>query len=164
MVKGKIFKKNWDLLKENNKQIIILLTLLMIILASIIGYQQMSINKKALDLDNYVELFAMPQQIIDPNNQIVGFNVLIKNVGSHPIYLINYTLNDNKRNISSVIPASTDSWYSITLPEPYKLNNTLNLTVIYRDRNNNYYSNLVRGSFNGFWWEINTEAKRRYEN
>jgi hypothetical protein len=54
-----------------------------IYLAYQIGLQQNEINARAVQLENYVELFVYPGQ----------GNLNVVNVGTRPIYLKEYTLN-----------------------------------------------------------------------
>lgn len=61
-----------------------------------IGYRQNEINQRSLDIQNFVELFVMPQQVIAQNElgqQIpLSWNLLIKNASSYPIYLSKISL------------------------------------------------------------------------
>src|SRR5258708_3890660 len=87
------------------------------IAAIYIGVVQNGISNESLKINNFVEVFMMPQVVTNATNEVIGWKVLIKNVSSYPIYLSSYELNGVKTDIGNTpIPNDSGSWYAVPIP------------------------------------------------
>ncbi len=129
-----------------------------------IGKKQNEINQRSLDIQNFVETFVMPQQVVvqdeNGNKKISHWNLLIKNASSYPIYLKSFTLNGIRQAIgSSVIPNSGDNWYAIPISKTVQDSGILSLEVEFEDYLSNRYTSKQSGVFDGVGWQIRSEKR-----
>src|SRR5258708_6095913 len=125
---------------------------LTLIAAVYIGQKQNEINETALKISNFSEVFLMPQRLLDENNKIVGWNVLIKNASAYPIYVNSYTLNGIKTDLgSSAIPNDSNSWYALVIPPDIQSKKEFSLLVSFEDYLGNKYQTEGFGKFEGGW-------------
>lgn len=130
-----------------------------------IGVRQNKINEQALKISDFVEIFLMPQQVIlqDSNNQsqqIIKWNILVKNVSSYPIYLNDFTLNDLKHEIgNTAIPNNSDSWYCIPISEDIQNKKEFSLVIYFEDYLGKKYLGEGVGVYNGISWEIKSKKR-----
>lgn len=135
-----------------------------------IGVRQNKINEQALKISDFVEIFLIPQQAIlqDPNNQlqqIIKWNILVKNVSSYPIYLNDFTLNGIKYDVgSSAIPNNPDSWYGVSIPKDVQDKKEFSLIVSFEDYLGKKYQAEGFGIYNGISWEIKSKKRILLDN
>lgn len=129
-----------------------------------IGKKQNEINKQALDIQNFVETFVMPQQVIGQdeqgNQKILHWNLLIKNASSYPLYIKRFVLNGVAHLIgNSVIPTSGDNWYAIPIPKDIQEKGELSLEIEFEDYLGNQYLSRHYGKFENLNWQIRSEKR-----
>ena len=138
-------------------------------LAFQIGITQNEINQKAIEIQDFVELFFMPQQQINQiqdengvNNISVSWNILIKNASSMPIYLEEYSLGDKTTIVGKVaLPNNTDSWYYVPIPLDVQQTGKFELLVKYEDYLGRKYSSKSTGILENSVWKISGEKRIR---
>ncbi len=134
-----------------------------------IGWKQNQINKQALDISNFAEIFCIPsapvQNIVISESGAVNMNtsgnwkILIKNASSYPIYINDYTLNGTKHIIgSSALPNNPDSWYGVVIPATVQEQGEFSLLVTFEDYLGNKYQAENFGRFNG-GWEVRSQKR-----
>jgi hypothetical protein len=118
-------------------------------LAYKIGNKQNIINERALKISDFVELFFMPQQVIDPKtNRVIGHNILVKNASSYPVYINGFTLNDEVRSTGfTCIPSGENNWFMISINDEIKQQKHIKLTVEFEDYMGNKYTSKTEGDF-----------------
>lgn len=122
---------------------ILLSTFLGIFLAYRIGEQQNEINARAVQLENFVELFVYPGQ----------GNLNVVNVGTRPIYLKDFTLNGKKESMGGgALPNVGDHWYAIPLPA--QASSTLDLVIDFEDYQGQPYQSSHHGTYQANGWKI----------
>lgn len=129
-----------------------------------IGERQNEINKQALDIQNFVETFVMPQQVIGQdeqgNQKLLHWNLLVKNASSYPIYLNRFVLNGVAHLIgNSVIPTGGDNWYAIPVPQDVQQKSELSLEIEFEDYLGNRYLSRHYGKFENMMWQIRSEKR-----
>lgn len=129
-----------------------------------IGKKQNEINKQALDIQNFVETFVMPQQVIGKdeqgNQKFLYWSLLIKNASSYPIYLKRFVLNGVAHLIgNSVIPTGGDNWYTIPVPKDVQEKGELSLDIEFEDYLGNRYLSRHYGKFENMSWQIRSEKR-----
>lgn len=129
-----------------------------------IGKQQNEINKQALDIQNFVETFVMPQQVTSKdeqgNQKLLYWNLLVKNASSYPIYLKRFVLNGVAYLIgNSVIPTGGDNWYAIPVPKDVQEKRELSLEIEFEDYLGNQYLSRHYGKFENMSWQIRSEKR-----
>lgn len=137
--------------------------------ALFIGLMQNQINKQALDISNFAEIFCIPSE--PPQNIIIGeqgainintignWKILIKNASSYPIYINDYTLNGVKHIIgSSALPNNPDSWYGVVIPANVQEQGEFSLLVTFEDYLGNKYQSENFGRFNN-GWELRSQKR-----
>jgi hypothetical protein len=129
-----------------------------------IGIKQNDINKRMLDVANFVEIFLMSQtrNNTDHEGKIISkeFAILIYNISSYPIYLNSYIINGIKTNIgSNAIPNNPDHWYTILISDFVQKTGKIFLIVEFEDYFGNKYKTEGSGIFNGSVWNINSKKK-----
>ncbi len=129
-----------------------------------IGSKQNEINKQALDIANFVEIFVHPQQQIikdKEGNEQISWNVLIQNASSYPIYINDYTLNGVKHSIgSTALPNNSGQWYAIPIPNDIQAKGELSLIVSFEDYLGNKYQSESFGEFRNHYWNIRSQKRR----
>ena len=125
-----------------------------------IGKRQNEINEQALDIQNFVETFVMPQQVLGKdeqgNQKLLYWNLLVKNASSYPIYLTRFVLNGVAHLIgSSVIPTGGDNWYAIPIPQEGELS----LELEFEDYLGDKYLSRHYGKFENISWQIHSEKR-----
>ena len=129
------------------------------IVAAILAYR---IGKKQIEITNFVEIFLMPQAIVNEDKLITSWKVLVKNVSSYPVYLNSYNLNGIKEDIGSTpIPNNTDSWYGIPITKDVQENGRLSLVIKFEDYLGRKYEAEGFGKYEGNGWNIH--QKKRIE-
>jgi hypothetical protein len=128
-----------------------------------IGLRQNEINEIALRLQNYAEIFLMPQAILGKNGadvEVVGWLILLKNISAYPIYLNKYEINSAIDEIGkSSIPNNPESWYGIPIKEDVLKKKQFELIIFFEDYFGNKYKSIGTGKFNGLGWEIKTQKR-----
>ncbi|MHB0865480.1 MAG: hypothetical protein ACYC1Y_01065 [Minisyncoccota bacterium] len=133
------------------------------ILAYRVGRKQNEINIRALGLQDFAEVFLMPQQVVwqvaNSDEQKFAWNLLIKNTSSYPIYIHKYIFNDKENEVGgSVVPNRSDDWYVVPIPEETK---EFSISIEFEDHQGRKYMTEGDGKFNGKGWSIN--SKRRVD-
>lgn len=136
------------------------------ILAWRIGRKQNEINQKALKIQDFTEVFIMPQQIIgkdkDGKEKLLGWNLIIKNSSAQPIYLNRYVLNGISTLVgSSAIHTGDNSWYKIQILDSPCQENKLSLEVEFENYLGNKYLTRCYGKFENGEWGINSEKSKK---
>lgn len=122
--------------------LILLSTFLGIYLAYRIGEQQNEINARAVQLENFVELFVYPSQ----------GNLHVVNVGTRPVYLKDFTLNGKTESMGGgALPNLGDHWYAIPLSQA---SGTLDLVIDFEDYQGQPYRSAHHGVFQPNGWKI----------
>lgn len=129
-----------------------------------IGDKQNEINQRALDIQNFVELFVMPQQVIGQNEDgksaLIRWNILIKNVSSYPVYLHAFSLSGLRHPIgSSAIPNNSENWYGVPIQEDIQKKGEFSLEIEFEDYLGDKYSSKHTGLFDGITWQIKSEKR-----
>lgn len=134
-----------------------------------IGVKQNKINKKAVDIANFVEIFVMPQQVLikDENKgqQSFYWNLIIKNASSYPIYLNSFRLNGILHSLGSVVvPIGGDNWYGIPIPKDIQDKKELSLEVKFEDYLGKKYYSKNFGEYKNYSWQIKSnKSEQLYE-
>ena len=116
-----------------------------IYLAYQIGLQQNEINTRAIQLENYVELYVFPNQ----------GNVNVVNVGTRPVYLNEFTLNGKTESMGGgALPNAGDHWYALPVPPAVISSGTLDLIVRYEDYQGQPYESHHTGKLQANGWKI----------
>ena len=123
-----------------------------------IGLKQNEINAKVLGIQDFAEVFLMPQQVVGENKEgkqeHVGWNLLVKNASSYPIYIDRYVFNDKETNVGgSVVPTHSDSWYVIPITNGVT---EFAVTIDFADHRGNKYRTEGRGALYGKGWSIHS--------
>lgn len=131
-----------------------------------IGKRQNEINKQALDIQNFIETFVMPLQVIGKdeqgNQKLLYWNLLLKNASSYPIYLKRFVLNGVAYLIgNSVIPTGGDNWYAIPVPKDIQEKGELSLEIEFEDYLGNQYLSHHYGKFENMSWQIRSEKRMK---
>ncbi len=139
----------------------LLVSVLTLYFAYLIGKRQNEINSKALGLQDYAEIFFMPQAVVLKDSQgsenVHHWNILMKNASAYTIYISSYSLNNVTTQVGgSPIPTDSDNWYALPIPPNI---DTFTLEVRFQDHNGRNYLSVAEGKFNVFTWSIN--SKRR---
>ena len=129
-----------------------------------IGKKQNEINKQALDIQNFVETFVMPQQVLGQdeqgNSKLLYWNLLVKNASSYPIYLNRFVLNGLAHIVgNSVIPVGSDNWYAIPVPLDIQQKGDLSLELEFEDYLGTQYVSRHYGKFENMSWQIRSEKR-----
>lgn len=131
-----------------------------------IGVIQNRINKRSLQIRDFVELFVMPQQISIQEEGIqlhFQWSLLIKNVSSYPIYIKRFSLNGIAHMIgNSAIPPDTNNWYRI--PIPTNVTEELSLDIEFEDYMGKNYISRHYGVFENASWQIRSEKRKEIVN
>lgn len=133
-------------------------------LAYSIGKRQNQINEMALNIAQFTEVFLMPQQVLarsgEAYHELIRWNILIKNVSSHPIYLNSFTLNDTEQDIGmNAIPNNENSWYAIPIAEDIQREGRFAITVKFENYQGKKFKAEGSGIFDGFWWQIKSSKR-----
>lgn len=131
-----------------------------------IGIRQNEINQQALNVNDFAEIFLMPQEIRvkmpDGSEKIDRWNILIKNSSAYPVYLNAYTLNGVKHDVgSSAIPNNPESWFTIPIPSDIVTKKEFSLIVDFEDYRGKRYQTEGSGAFGGSGWGV--KSKKRVE-
>lgn len=123
-----------------------------------IGKRQNEINEQALHLSDFAEIFFMPQQVtykkVNSEETHIGWNLLVKNASSYPIYINKYKVNQNEVTVGgSVVPTYSDNWYVIQIPQDIT---EFDVVVEFEDHRGKKYQTEGKGIFTGTWWSINS--------
>jgi len=123
-----------------------------------IGQKQNEINSQALKLQDFAEVFFMDQRITDETTkETLGWNLLVKNVSSYPVYINRYTINGTKEEVgSSVIPNNIDSWYRIPIPKDAT---EFSVSIEFEDYRGIKYKTEGNGVFKGSGWSIHSTRR-----
>jgi hypothetical protein len=113
---------------------------------------------KTFRLQDFAEVFLMPQQIVGRNaegkEEHIGWNLLVKNASSYPIYINKYIFNNVEAVVGgSVIPTHSDSWYVIPIPAGVT---EFQVSVDFADHRGNKYRTEGRGVLVGNGWSIHS--------
>jgi hypothetical protein len=132
-----------------------------------VAVQQTEINNKLLQINDYVELFVVPQEIKSEVGKSIGkflaeYKLLVKNASSYPIYLQKYILNGEEKKLNNcVVPNSDNSWYGIVVPQSIY---NLTLDLYYEDYLGKKYKTEVSGKKNDRGWEIYNNRRELVKN
>jgi hypothetical protein len=119
-----------------------------IYLAYQIGLQQNEINTRAIQLENYVELYVFPSQ----------GNVNVVNVGTRPVYLKEFTLNGKTESMGGgALPNAGDHWYAIPVPPEVISSKKLDLHIRFEDYQGQLYYSHHQGALEATGWKIESE-------
>ncbi|OHA71279.1 MAG: hypothetical protein A3H01_00145 [Candidatus Wildermuthbacteria bacterium RIFCSPLOWO2_12_FULL_40_9] len=135
-------------------------------LAWMIGRRQNEINKQALDIQNFVETFVMPQRVIGQdeqgNQKFLYWNLLVKNASSYPIYLNRFVLNGVAHLIgNSVVPIGGDNWYAIPVSKDVQEKGELSLEIEFEDYLGTQYLSRHYGKLENANWQIRSEKRNK---
>lgn len=132
------------------------------ILAAIFAWQIGSRQIQIAELQDFAEVFLMPQAILNNQQQVVSWKILIKNASSYPIYLESYTLNGFKTDVgNSAVPNNQDSWYGVPILQKMQEQGEFSLLVNFVDYRGRHYETEGFGRFINGGWEI--KSKKRVE-
>jgi len=140
----------------------LIVALVAVILAYKIGRKQNEINLEAVRLQDFAEVFLMPQQIIQKNEKtnkqkLLGWILLVQNASSYPIYINKYTLNDTEKEVGgSAIPNNPNSWYKIPIPKNIT---EFSVSIEFEDHRERRYKTDGDGVFNGKGWSIHSTRR-----
>lgn len=131
-----------------------------------IGKRQNKINEQALNIQNFVETFVMPQEVYAKDEQgtpvLLYYNLLIKNASSYPIYLKSFTLNGVSHLVgNSIIPIGGDNWYAIPIPNDVQQKKELTLDLDFEDYLGNEYISKHNGVFENLNWQIRSQKREK---
>jgi len=157
----RINMKNMDILQVLNTTftgITMVLALVAIVAAYKVGLKQNEITANALGIQDFAEVFMMPQQVIGKDTEgkekHLGWNLLVKNSSSYPIYIDKYIFNTRETIVGgSVVPTHSDSWYVVPIPADVK---EFTVSVDFSDHRGNKYRTEGRGSLIGVGWSIHS--------
>lgn len=129
-----------------------------------IGIRQNEINQQALNVNDFAEIFLMPQTILakmsDGSEQPVRWNILVKNVSAYPIYFNAYTLNGTKHDIgNSAIPNNSDSWFAVPIPADIQTKKEFSIIIDFEDYRGKKYQTEGFGLFDGSAWGIKSKKR-----
>lgn len=127
-----------------------------------IGKRQNEINERSLSIQDFVETFVMPQQVLAKddkgNDYLAYYNLLVKNASSYPVYLNSFSLNGVFHSVgSSVLPTGTENWYAIPIPKNIQENGELILELNYEDYLKRKYQSNHKGVVENMTWQIRSE-------
>ncbi len=135
----------------------VVVAIVAVALAYSVGKKQNEINAQVLGIQDFAEIFLMPQHVIDSNQQHVGWNLLIKNASSYPIYMNKYTLNDQVTLVgSSVVPTHSDSWYTVPIPKDVS---EFKISVEFQDHRGKKYITEGNGKLQSSGWSIHSTPR-----
>lgn len=142
----------------------LVLSIITTVLVWKIGQTQNSINQQALSISDFAEIFLMPQSISqkmsDGSDNVIGWNLLIKNVSAYPIYLNAYTLNGIKYDVgNSAIPNNTDSWFGVPISAEIQAKGEFSIIIDFEDYRGKKYQAEGFGLFNGNDWGIKSKKR-----
>ena len=129
-----------------------------------IGNRQNEINEQALKINDFAEIFLVPQNLTDATGKvIIAHNLLIKNASAYPIYLNSYELSGySKVDIGgSSIPNNPDSWYIVPIPKNIEVNGVFSIKILFEDYRGKKYQVEGNGKKENGGWNIN--SKKRVE-
>lgn len=131
----------------------------------LVGVWAWRIGRKQNQVSDFVEVFVMPQRLSKKNEdgkeEVTGFNLLIKNASSYPVYINKYTLNGVNHLVgSSVVPKDSSNWYSIGVPKDVQDKGELSLEVEFEDYLGKKYTSQQYGEFRGHNWNIRGEKRK----
>lgn len=145
--------------------IIALFAILAAFWASQIGVTQNSISETSLKINNFVEVFLMPQVITDSSGKVVAWKILVKNVSAYPVYLNSYALNGVKTDIGSTpIPNNSDSWYGVPISQDIQGKGQFSIIIDFEDYLGNKYESEGFGSFENGGWNIHQNKRTEIQN
>ena len=133
----------------------VIVAIVAVVKASEIGERQNEINIQALGLQDFAEVFLMPQEIIsekDGVRQHIGWTLLIKNASSYSIYINKYTFNGEEKVVGgSVIPTHSDNWFRVPIPKDIT---DFEITIEFEDHRGKRYKTEGKGELVGGGWSI----------
>lgn len=142
----------------------VVIAIVAVILAYEVGKKQNEINAKILGLQDFAEVFLMPQQVVleeDGKSKHIGWNLLVKNASSYPVYINKYILNETEVVVGgSVIPTHSDSWYVIPIPDGVV---EFNVSVAFEDHRGKKYKTAGKGKLLGGGWSIHSVRRVELE-
>lgn len=123
-----------------------------------VGLKQNEITANALGIQDFAEVFLMPQQVLSegPNREkkLIGWNLLVKNASSYPVYIDKYIFNGAETVVGgSVVPTHSDSWYVVPIPNGAT---EFTVSIDFADHRGNKYRTEGRGSLIGDGWSIHS--------
>ena len=139
----------------------VVIAIIAVIFAYKIGQRQNEINVQVLRLQDFAEVFLMPQQVVwkdtESDKQKFRWNLLVKNASSYPIYMNKYIFNDVEKDVgSTVIPKNSDNWYAISIPEN---TNKFSIVIEYEDHRGLKYKTGGTGVFQEKSWSIHSTRR-----
>lgn len=131
------------------------------VLAYSIGLKQNEINQRSLKLNDYADVFLMPQTLQDNNKNVVGWNILIKNASAYPVYLNKYIINGAVFNVgTSMIPANSGDWYQVPVTKDIQEKKYFSISIFFEDYSGRKYQTEGVGEFNGSAWGVKTQKRQ----
>ncbi len=130
------------------------------LVAAVFAYKIGTTQNGILALQDYAEVFLMPQNIIDSQQNIVGWNILIKNASAYPIYISSYVLNGVEDRVGgSVVPNNSDNWYTVPITSDIKQRGQFSIKIYYDDYKGKKYETDGFGTLNGNAWKVTTTKR-----
>ena len=153
--------KNMDIIQILNtvfSGFTIIVALVAVVAAYKVGLKQNEITSQALGIQDFAEVFMMPQQVVgkdaEGKEKHLGWNLLVKNSSSYPIYIDKYIFNTKETIVGgSVIPTHSDSWYNVPIPVDVT---EFTVSIDFSDHRGNKYRTEGRGSLIGMGWSIHS--------
>lgn len=120
-----------------------------------IGREQNQINKRLVELEEYVAVNVVPwsnqQGIVQP-----GY-LYISNLGQRPIVMISYSLNGAEYNTSSTLVAGGKG-FLFEVPQVHMTDNTrLTIKVLYEDIHKTRFTSTSQATKTAGGWSITTD-------
>jgi hypothetical protein len=124
--------------------------------AYIIGKRQNEINENLVKINDFVELFVIPNN----SNKLV-----IINVGNYPVYLKKIIFNDTIKILdNAILPCNSNNCYSLSIPPYIKEKKDFELSISYEDYLNRNYISKAKGFLNEkSEWKIITSKKDKLD-
>ena len=138
----------------------VIVAIVAVAIAYQIGKKQNEINIQALGLQDFAEVFLMPQIVYEEkegSKYIAGWNLLVLNASSYPVYLNKYTFNNKEEAVGdSVIPNHPETWYQIPIPKGTK---EFTISIEFEDYRGKRYKTDGRGIQIGSGWSIHSNRR-----
>lgn len=138
-------------------------TLLVGWLAWRIGCKQNEINKKLLELSDYVTVYVAPLTIRPGENvPPVWDRLFIQNASSRPVALVSFTISGDVTNLSGIIPQGGQ--FGIPVAEQDRTREKLTVIVVVKDIHDRLYSatsTAIRNMKEG--WTVTTAPNIRLD-
>ncbi len=132
-----------------------------IYLAYKIGVQQNEINRRAVQIQDFVEVFVYPAQLQSDAKEAPRFNLNVVNVSTRPVYLNSYVLNGQREQMGGgALPNVGDHWYAVPIPSMVQASGTMDLKIEFEDYLGQHFSSHHTGVYQPSGWKIMSEKSQ----